>query len=82
MNIEELDSALKEVKKRKGIAFVKEFCDGTVFNLPDGSLLVDGKPKTNYTGIDCMQALTLPAYFSGFDAGVDAVIEILQNDSL
>ena len=73
---------MQEVKKRKGVEFVKEFCNGIDFNLPDGVLLVDGKPKANYTGIDCMQALTLPAYFAGFDAGVDAVIKILQNDSL
>lgn len=78
MTEEELKSALTEIKKKQGVDFVKQFCDGTTFNLPNGSLIVDGKPKTNYSGIDCMQALTLPAYFAGFDCGVDAVIKLLQ----
>lgn len=81
MTNEELTAALTVVKKREGIHFVKNFCDGTTFNLPDGSLIVDGKPKTKFSGIDCMQALTLPAYFAGFDEGVHAVIELLQQEN-
>lgn len=81
MTSQELQSALAEIKKRKGVAFVEEFYDGTTFNLPDGSLIVDGHRKTKYSGIDCMQALTLPAYFAGFDEGVHAVIELLQQEN-
>lgn len=82
MTNEELKSRLTKIKKSKGVEFVKQFYDGTIFNLPDGSLIVDGKPKTKYSGIDCMQALALPAYFAGFDEGVHAIIELLQQEKV
>lgn len=80
MTLEEFKSALSDIKKKGGVAFVEEFYDGKTFNLPDGSLIVDGQPKTKYSGKDCMQALSLPAFYAGFDVGVDAVIKLLEED--
>lgn len=68
---------LTEIKKNKGKVFVEMFCNGEDFTLQDGSLIVDGMPKSNYSGIDCMQAIALPAYFAGFDDGFNAVIEYM-----
>lgn len=61
------------------MTFIKAFYDGNGFNLPDGCLLVDGKPKTKYSGIDCMHAIAIPAYAQGFDDGVAAVIDLLKS---
>lgn len=81
MTSEELNELLKQIEKEKCMTFIKSFYDGKDFMLPDGCLLVDGKPKTQYTGIDCMHAIATPAYVQGFDDGVATILDILSNNN-